>query len=210
MAGALTEPDVLDDLKRSLHDAAGVFNAAGDTDFRRFLAIALVAMQTKRPRTLLGSVWLTAGEARYPLTLLPDFCGYKTHVWASRPLNPWDPSYPGGTPRVRAVNEGGSPSSWALAFDPPPSPEHVAAYGREFKFWYFAAHRLALQDAGSTIAPADRPLLLLRAQAEAMRELAMRNSNKPVQVRDGLTGAPRNSTPTAIFQALLEEFDNTP
>jgi hypothetical protein len=202
--GTLSEPDVVDDLKRSLNDAGGVFNTAGDADWRRFIATALVAMETKRPRTLLGTVTLTAEEVRYPLSL-PEFAQYKTHVWGARALKPWLPAYPGALPRVAAVQEGAG--AWALMFDPAPTAGHISAYGSNFKFWYFGKHALALDPAPSTLAPGDRPLLLLRAQAEAMRELSMRNVNKPVSVRDGFSGAPRNSTPAALFQVLLQEFE---
>jgi hypothetical protein len=202
--GSLSQADVVEDLKRSLHDAASAFSAAADADFRRHIAVALVAMQAKRPRTLLGSVSITAGEPRFALQVA-DFVQYKTHVWGSRPPRPWLPSYPGALPRVCAVQEG---DGWALMFDPPPSAQHVATYGADFRFWYFGTHRLGLTDpAESTLAAADRPLLLLRAQAEAMRELSMRNINKGVQLRDGLSGTPRNSTPAALFQVLLAEFE---
>ncbi len=204
MPGTLSEPDVLEDLKRSLNDAGGAFNKAGDADWRRFIATALVAMQSKRPRTLLGTVTLTAEEVRYPLAQ-PEFAAYKTHVWGARALKPWLPAYPGALPRVAAVQEGSG--AWALMFDPAPTAGHISAYGAAFKFWYYGKHALALDDAASTLAPGDRPLLLLRAQAEAMRELSMRNVNKPVQLRDGFSGTPRNSTPAALFQVLLTEFE---
>lgn len=199
----MSQADVLADLQASLGDAGRAFNAAADADWLRFLAVALVAMQAKRPRTLLGVVTISAGEPRFAIALA-DFAQYKTHVWGSRAPRPWDPSYPGALPRISAVNEGGS---WALAFDPPPTATHVAVYGSAFKFWYFGTHSLGATEGDATLAPADRPLLLLRAQAEAMRELSMRNVNKPVTVRDGFSGTPRNSTPAALFQVLLQEFE---
>ncbi len=202
MPGTMSQPDVLEDLKRSLQDSGNVFQAAGDGDWLRFLDVALVAMQSKRPRTLLGMLTITVDEARFPITL-PDFVQYKTHVWGSRAPHPWEPYYPGALPRISAVQEGGA---WALAFDPPPTARHIAVYGSTFKFWYFGTHALGLDAADTTLAPADRPLLLLRAQAEAMRELSMRNVNKPVGLRDGISGTPRNSTPAALYQVLLQEW----
>lgn len=204
MAGSMSQPDVLADLKRSLHDGGSVFTAAGDDDFVRFLAVALLAMQAKRPRTLLGQLTLAAGQERLPITQ-PDFAQYKTHVWGSRAPRPWDPNYPGALPRICAVNEG---TGWVLMFDPPPTAQHIAVYTSTFKFWYFGQHVLGLEDeAATTLAKADRPLLVLRAQAEAMRELTMRNINKPVSVRDGYSGTPRNSTPSALYQQMLAEFE---
>lgn len=202
MAGGMGLRELVGDLKRSLQDAAEQFNAAGDEDFERFLSVAAVAMQDKRPRTQLGQVAIAAETARVPLTL-PDFHRYKTHVWGSRAPAPWDPAYPGALPRICAVNEG---NAWALVFDPPPTTRHIATYGSTFRFWYFSTHALSLDAAQTTLAPADRPLLLLRAQAEAMRELTMRSVHRPVSLRDGYSGAPRNSTPAALYEALLEEF----
>lgn len=202
MPGSMALRDLVADLKRSLGDAGELFNAAGDSDFERFLATAAVAMQDKRPRTQLGQVTIAADEPRVPLTL-PDFHRYKTHVWGSRAPAPWDPSYPGALPRICAVNEG---NAWALVFDPPPTSRHIATYGSTCKFWYFATHRVAVDAAETTLAPADRPLLLLRAQAEAMRELTMRHVHKPVSLRDGFSGTPRNSTPAALYEALMAEF----
>jgi hypothetical protein len=202
MAGSMTQDDLVEDLKRSVHDTGDFFKGAADADWKRVLQIAATAMQTKRPRTQLGQVLLTAGEARYPLALA-DFAAFKTYLWAARQLPAWDPCYPGILPRVTAINEGGT---WVLAFDGPPTQAHLNAYGSTFKFWYFATHNLG-EGTTSTLASVDRPLLLLRAQAELMRELAMRNVNKPVQLRDGLTATPRNSTPAALWQALLKEFE---
>ena len=202
MSGGMGLRDLAEDLKRSLHDAAGLFNAAGDADFERFLRLAAVPMQDKRPRTKLGQVTIAADEPRVPLAL-DDFHRYKTHVWGSRAPQPWDPAYPGALPRISAVNEG---SAWALVFDPPPTARHIATYGSTCRFWYFAVHHIDVEAALTTLAPADRPLLLLRAQAEAMRELTMRHVHKPVSLRDGYSGAPRNSTPAALYEALMAEW----
>jgi len=204
VAGTMSQDDLIADLQRSLHDAASVFNAAADADWKRLLAIALTAMQGKRPRTLLGQVTLSADE---PLYAVPgsDFAAYKTHVWGGRPPKPWTEAYPGALPRVAAVQNG---SAWQLVFDPAPTWAHINAYGSDFKFWYFGKHTVGATAGDSTLADADRPLLLLRAQAEAMRELTMRNINKPTQLRDGLSGTPRNSTPAALYRELLAEWED--
>lgn len=199
MAGTMSEADVITDLKRSVGDAASPFTDPNDGDWKRFLATALVAMQDKRPRTLLGSVQLVAEQLQYEVTA-PDFAQYKTHVWGARPVRPWLPCYPGPLPRVKAVHDA---AGWSIAFDPAPTSAHISAYGAEFKFWYFGSHVLGETP---TLAPQDRPLLLLRAQVEVMRELSMRNVNKPVALRDGYSGQPRNSTPAALYDQLLREF----
>lgn len=205
MSGTMALVDLVDDLKRSLHDSAQVFNAENDADFERFLNLALTDMGWKRPRTRLGQVTLTAGEARYSLSAYPDFANYKLHLWekGAHYPNAWEPGYPGSVPRVSAVRDG---QVLELVFDPAPSAEHISARGSVFKFYYFALHVLAADAVDTTVPAVDRGLLLLRAQAQAMLELTLRNVSKPVQLRDGFSGTPRNSTPAALHDALLRMF----
>jgi hypothetical protein len=194
------------DLKRSLHDSAAVFDAPGDADFVRFLNQALPDMGWKRSRTLVGKVLLVAGIPSYSLADYPDFYGYKAHLWDINPasrLQPWEPGYPGALPRLSNYRDG--MGQW-LAFEPAPSAEHIAQRGAVCKFYYMANHALGVVAADTTVAPKDRGLLLLRAQAETMLELTLRNVSKPVQLRDGLSGTPRNSTPRALYDALLTTF----
>lgn len=204
MAGTMSMADLVADLKRSLHDSAAVFDAPLDADFERFLRQALPDMCWKRGRTLLGQVLLVAGVADYSLGDYPDFYRYKTHMWdmALRP-SPWEPGYPGALPRISAYQNGSG--NW-LAFEPAPSAAHLACLGSVMKFYYLANHAIGVDAADTTVAAGDRGLLLLRAQAEAMIELTLRNVAKPVQLRDGYSGTPRNSTPRALADALLQQF----
>lgn len=192
------------ELKATLHDTASVFKAADDADFVRFLDAALPDMMTKRPVTKLGNVTLVADVDSFEV-LEPDFAAWKTDLWRNpaRLPNPWEPTYPGALPRITAVRDG---AVWRVVFDPAPTAMMLACLGVVCKFWYFAAHAIGDLDEETTIATDDRGLLLLRAQAEAMRELAMRNVAKPVQLRDGLSGTPRNSTPSALYEALMRQF----
>lgn len=204
MAGTMSLEDLVADLKRSLHDSAAVFDAALDADFERFLRQALPDMGWKRARTLVGQITLTSGQANYSLAALPDFYSYKTHLWEpSTRMQPWEPGYPGAVPRVNGFKDG--TGNW-LAFEPAPSAAHLVLRGSVFTFYYFGQHSLGAAAEDTTINSADRGLLLLRAQAEAMLELSLRNVSKPVQLRDGLSGTPRNSTPRALFDALLTAF----
>jgi len=205
MAGTISLDDLVADLKRSLHDSAAVFDAAADADFVRFLNQALPDMGWKRSRTLVGQVLLVAGTPNYSLADYTDFYGYKTHLWeplATR-LQAWEPGYPGAVPRISSYRDGNG--HW-LQFDPAPSAEHMALRGAVCKFYYMANHSIGTVALDTTVALQDRGLLLLRAQAEAMLELTLRNVAKPVQLRDGLSGTPRNSTPRALFDALLSAF----
>lgn len=204
MAGSMSQADLVEDLKRSLHDAASVFNAAADGDWKRLLTAAAQAMQVKRPRTKLGSFTLAADVDVYALASVPDFVQFKSSLWGlGMPRKPWEAGHPGALPRMRVEGQEGA---WQLCFEPAPTCLHLAAHGSLFRFWYFAAHQVATVASDTTIAAADRSLLLLRAQAEAMRELTLRNVNKPVSVRDGFSGMPRNMTPAAMYQYLLKEW----
>lgn len=209
MAGTMSQADLVADLKASLLDAAGVFTADGDADFVRFLTEALADMRAKRPVTRLGEVTLVAGQAVYALSgaggAYPDFLALKVDLWRDpgRLPRPWEPTYPGPLPRLSAVWDG---TAHALELNPAPSAGHVALLGSRCAFWYFAGHVIGADAADTTVAPADRGLLLLRAQAAAMLAMAVRNSGKPVQLRDGLSGAPRNSTPSALHTTLMDLF----
>jgi len=207
MAGTLSEADLVADLKASLFDAKNVFTTADDGDFKRFLQQALADMQFKRPVTRLGQITLAADEGRYPIAEA-DFAAFKTDLWRepARLPRPWDPAYPGALPRVCAVRE---VDAWFVQFEPAPTAAHLAVLGSTFKFYYFATHAIGAAAADTTINPQDRGLLLVRAQAEAMLALGMRNAGKPVQLRDGLSGTPRNSTPAALHEMLMKLFKET-
>ena len=200
----MSQASLVADLKASLHDSGKVFLAADDGDFKRFLAQALPDLSVKRPVTRSGAIALEAGVDRYPLALA-DFSSYKTHSWADMTRAPrmWEPGYPGAVPRVRAQFDG---EAWALVFDPAPSAAQLAVFGNLFRFWYFARHVIGEASAETTVNPLDRGLLLLRAQVEAMREAAIRNATKPVNLRDGMSGTPRNATPAALAEQLLAMF----
>lgn len=204
MAGTMSQADLIADLKRSLHDSAAVFDAAADADFVRFLNQALPDMGWKRPVTRLGQVTVSEGAASYSLAAYTDFYNYKTYLWdAQVPRQPWEPGYAGALPRVSCYKDG---TGAYLAFDPAPSAAHIALRGSAFKFYYFAKHVIGAAAVDTTVVPVDRGLLLLRAQAEALLELTLRNMAKPVQLRDGLSGTPRNSTPRALYEALIAAF----
>lgn len=199
--------DLVADLKTSMHDSADVFKTDGDVDWVRFLTQSLPDMQVKRPVTRLGSVLLAAGTAVYALASAsyPDYVGYKTMLWGAERCmpKPWEVGYAGAVPRVREAWDG---AAWTLVFDPAPTYLHLNALGSTFKFWYFARHVLGAAAVDTTVAPGDRALLLLRGQAECLREMALRNANKPTSLRDGITGQTRQGHPAALFQTMLDLF----
>lgn len=203
MAGTMSRADLVASLKDSLHDAASVFTAAADADFIRLLDIAALDFGRVRPRRLAGQLTVVAGKAEYFAPAGMTAClGERWGVGVI--ANPWDACYPGPNPRVTLVESAGVRS---LMLEPAPTALQISLYGSVFPFYYLAAHQIGAAAADTTLNAGERGLLLLRAQAEAMRELAIRNVGKPVQMRDGFTGAPRNGTPAALYRSLLDEFE---
>jgi hypothetical protein len=212
MTYTMSRADLVLALKASLHDVASVFDgdtAAPDANFERFLLQALPDMQIKRPATRLGTVELRAGVARMSVgSSNAGFAAFKTYLWGDDcKIKPWSPDYPGTLPRVSASFEAGQ---WWLNFSPAPSGRQISVHGSQFDFWYYAQHTIGELPEGTTIGLQDRGLLILRAQVEAMRELAIRNAGKPVAMRDGVSGQSRNSTPSAMADALMRQFLETP
>ena len=207
MANTMSKADLVASLKGSLHDAASVFAGSGatpDETFERFLLQALPDMQVRRPVTKLGSLVLTVNFPRYSLGSVTGFAAFKTQLWGDAcPMRPWETAYPGAVPRVRASYDAGQ---WWLDFEPAPSSKAVAAWGSKFDFWYFGVHVIGDAAVDTTINAQDRGLLILRAQVEAMRELSIRNAGKPVTMRDGFSGQPRNGHAAVIWKDLLDHF----
>lgn len=187
------------DLKASLLDAARAFAAPDDADFLRHLDRAAAALAARRPRTLAGVLTLEADRPNYPAPA--DMWRYKTTSWGSSYRgNPWDRTWPGRLPQVREIDG----ELWLM---PAPTAHQVAMLGANFPFFYYARHVLGEDAAQTTVSDGDRGLLLLGAQAEAMRELAMRDSVRTASLRDGFSGQMRNNTPAALAQWLAAEFE---
>ena len=204
MAGTLSRADLIADLKASLQDAAKVFTAAADADFSRHLDAAALDFGRVRPRTMLGTITLVAEQFNYAAPV--DFLSYKSDLWCqpAKRINPWETTYPGRLPDVFTAMNGAVRELHLL---PAPTAAQITVLGSAFKFYYFAAHSIGTLAADTTIQAGDRGLLLLRAQAEAMKEMSMRNIAKPVSMRDGLSHGPRNGTPGYLFEALMKMFE---
>lgn len=198
----MSQADLVASLKESIHDAANVFTAPSDADFVRLLDVAALALSQYRRRTMLGEITLSETASSY--TLPADFVAYKSTLWGLPMSKPWEPDFPGRLPDFRVVEIGGLLKA---TFVPGITARLISLLGSSYKFYYYASHVISGTASATTIRSADRGLLILRAQAEAMKEIAMRNLGKPVQMRDGLTGAPRNSTPSALYAALMQEFE---
>lgn len=198
MAGTMSREDLALSLKASLHDAADVF-VDGD-DMGRLLDIAAQDFNRHRPRTQFGTLTVSPGKMNYPAP--DDLYLFKSTLWGMAPIakaRPWEKTWPGPMPRVQLVGR-------ELHLAPAPTQHQVNVLGSEFRYYYLGRHLLGAVEQ-TTIDAGDRFLLLLRAQAEAMRELTVRNVKKPVQLRDGMNSGPRNMTPSAFYTLLMEEWE---
>lgn len=204
MPGTMSQSELVDDLKASISDAANIFTAANDADFKRHLDLAALDFSRVRPRTLLGSLTLVADQHEYAAPA--DLVAPKYSTWGRderRSAKPWESSYPGRLPRLQLVDDAGTLKVW---LDPAPTTGQITLLTSTYKYFYLATHSVAAAASDTTIVTADRGLLLLRAQAEVMKELAVRNSGKPVTMRDGMSGVPKNGTPAALHEQLMEQY----
>lgn len=202
MAGTMSEADLVASLKESIHGAAEVFKAADDADFKRMLNTAAIDLTRYRPRTLLGEITLSADADGYDAPA--GFISFKSALWGLPMPKPWEPNFPGRLPDFKVID---TDAGQQINLVPPPSACMIGLLGAAYKFYYYAAHVIGATAAETTVKAVDRALLILRAQAEAMKEMAIRNAGKPVQLRDGISGATRNSTPAALYDALMKEFE---
>lgn len=196
----MSKADLIADLKAGLMDAAGLFTAAADADFVRHLAVAARDLARFRPRTMLGTITVSADVMTYPAPV--DMVGAKYPLWGVNErgrCRQWDRRYPGPLPRLALVGD-------EVHLTPAPSAEQIAALGSAYKFYYYATHQIADDAAQTTVRAADRHLLLMRASAEAMTELANRSVVNPVQLHRGLGSMPSNSSPAAWARELMRQY----
>jgi len=196
MAGTMSLADLRADLKDSLHDAASVL---GDpNDFDRCLMVAVEHLSFMLPRTLAATLTLAAEVAEYPAPA--DYLRFKMAMWGrATTVQPWDKAHPGRLPDCLYF-EG------ALVLLPAPTAQQIGLLGNSYRYFYFAKYTLDELAANTTVPATLRAALLLRAQAECCKELAIRNVAKPVTMRDGGGGQPRNGTPGHLYNVLLAEF----
>jgi hypothetical protein len=196
--------DLVADHKAALMDSAALFTAAADADFIRHLTAALPDVSRLAPRTVQASITVAAGVRLYAAPA--DLVDVKYPLWgdAERARIPrHDPDYPRHLPKLRKAEDDGVLS---LALDPPPTACQISVCGADYPYRYYALHVLSDTAGATTLPEGKRDVLLLRALAEAMKELMNRNVHKPVQLRDGLQSGPKNGTPAAIYEALMEEW----
>lgn len=195
--------DLTRDLKAMLMESAGRFRSPDDADFARHLAVAARDYTRKRPRTLSGTLALEADRANYPAPA--DLLRPKASTWgtaARRAAQPWEPGWPGRLPTLSLVDR-------ELWLDPVPTLAQIARFGSAYQYFYFSAHRISKNEDDTTIPADDRDLILVRAAAAALSELALDNYTRPVQIGSvpGSGSVPRNGTPAGLAGSLIQIFE---
>ncbi len=169
-------------------EVAEQFRTPNNGDYIRHLDIALAAMTLKRPRLKRANLALLSDEAFYNSDLPTDIDSVHSISW---PTNAY--SYP--APRLLYQNG-------FISVSPTPNTALVACFPTVSYLYYVTLEY-------ADLAARDVPLLILRAQVEAMRELAMRSHQKPVSLRGGSNGGLSNMQPSALYEVLLAEFERT-
>ena len=198
--------DLVKELQASLHDSVTVFqNEEKDGAFNRFLDLALPDLSRFRPYRVKQSITLIADQPDYAapagmIAFIAPLYGEKER----QDRKPWDVNYP-KTPTVKVL--GGVNGAKTLLLVPAPTAAMITDLGSTFEFRCSVQHVIDDAANNTTIQQEDKALLILRAQAEAMKEMAMRNIKKPVQLNDGLNSITRNGTPAALYDQLMKAFE---
>lgn len=200
MTATMSLEQLTESLKTSLMDSAGLFL----DELPQLLTIAAEDLARVRRRTLVGSIQLRPGKDIY---LAPeDLMDYKLSIWGQqqrKTMKPWQPKYPRQLPDVSVID--GSPKYLVLSFIP--TGGQIDLMGSEFRFFYFANHHIDEDGSKTTVSESERNLLLLRAQAEAMKWLSMRNVDKTVSAKHAISGASKGGVPAALYRILLEDWE---
>lgn len=204
MPGTMSQADLVADLKSILNDSQDKFT--DPDDFQRHLDIAARDLARVRSRTLLGELDLVAEQSEYAAPA--DMLQPKFPLWGTterRSRQPWESNWPGRLPVLTLAEVDGV---LVLYLNPAPSAAQIADLGATYKYWYFAAHSIGALAADTTVRAVDRPLLLIRAAAQSLTELAHHNVAKPVQLgSSGVGSMPKNGTPSALAEGLLKLFE---
>lgn len=202
--GAMDQTSIVADLKKMLNDSASKF-ATDDTDFIRQIDFALGDISRARPHRLLGSITLTADVGEYAAPV--NFIKMEMPIWGNaerRTRRQYDSNYPGPAPSVTVF---GSGTNKSISLLPAPTAAQIVNIGSEYKFYYQAKHIVDTDAANTTVDEADRDLLLIRATAQAMQELAARGVSQPIKLGGSGVGAmPKNGTPAALAEGLINLF----
>lgn len=179
-------------LKSALRDLATRFT--DPDDFERLIAAAVREYSRYRPAIVRDSVTLVAGTDSYAVTGLRSILH---SPWGRTRGKPWEDSP--GTPPNYYVESG------QIVFETAPSGSDIGLWGAIFKFTGRGAH--TVDETNSTISEEDEDLILLRARAEALAELADDQAGKAGGHKSASGyGTSRDATLAGRANRLLEDW----
>lgn len=189
------------ELKASLQDAATMFTADADADFVRHLQRAADDMHRVMPNKKILTLTLTPDHGNYAAPT--DLVDVRYTTWGDklrRHPEPWriTQAYQHWAPPQMEVQTNDGVDEIALT--PAPSSRDITMLGAVMAIHYTARWQLA------NLPERAKPLLMLRAQAEAMLELSHRGIAKPVQLRDGQTQGPANGSPASMYESMMRRW----
>jgi hypothetical protein len=194
--------EVLANYKSSLLDSASVFK---DDQLTRHLKTALLEYSKYKPLIKDGSFNLIANIKVYPAPV--DLFEVIETFWAReqrKTMPVWSPIYPENLPRLNLYQR---EQGYELVLSRAVTESEISLYGQAYEFTYKASQILGDDLTKNTLLESAIPIVLIRAQAEAAREMALRNIHKPVSLNTPVGGVPSNGTPMGIYQALMIEFE---
>ena len=203
MSGSMSLADLISDLKAILTaENAKKFTAPGNADFTRHLEIAALDMGRVRRRTKAATFTVVAGQNNYAAPA--DMISYKQSLWGVNEQGtrePWESNHPGRLPAMHF-------DAGEIYLTPAPTQHQIGALGTTYQFLYFAGHTIGAMAAGTSVVPADRHLLLIRATAQAMLELTNKGLASSTQLAKGHgVSVSRKSTPTGLYELLMDQFE---
>lgn len=200
----MSQKSLIEDLKASINQASEYFKASANADFIRLLDAAAADMSRIRMLVLKESITLIAGQTEYAAPA--NIKRVTRTTWgreARKTRKPWNSNYPQQLPFLELIETG---TSAMLDLSRSVNASEISDIGSACGYFYEAAHSINTDAANTTIKPADRPLLIMRAQVEACRELAFRQIGKPVSLRTGVGGQAKNGTPAALSDSLMSSW----
>lgn len=210
MPGSMSRADLIASLRAMLGDAANKFTDTDHGDLGVIIDRALLDFSRKRPLQRVGSIALVAEQADYTTAegLPADIIGITRFLWGDQARltrKPWDFDYPAPPPRGEVLDDGAG--GRLLKLSPAPTSAQIADLGAACKFTYRALHQVAATASATTVRPEHRHLLLTRALAEALFDIATHQANKPVSLGPGVGGMPRNGSAAALADAAMARFE---
>ena len=167
----------------------------------RYIRAAVADMHRIRPRILTTHIQLIAGVERYAMPF--DAVMFYRASWVARwsAIEAWDRI---GQSLPVAEIEHADDGSRELVLSPAPTQALIWTVSSAHTVRYKAQH--TVDETGTTVAVEDRRLIILRAEAELMKEIALGNAGKGGNWKGGDRSMPRNATPQATYDRLMADW----